>query len=154
MKSRIASAAIGASLLLSAGAAAAGTYQGVATYDGIRWQVEWSNVTPPCTHGGMFNVFVNSQTTAIIDGAPVNLSAFTTVMNSGNVVSYQPSVGGSLTKITVDGQTSVQCEGHTFLLPGHPPPASIPTLSEWAMILLGVALAGGAALTLHRRRTT
>ena len=31
-------------------------------------------------------------------------------------------------------------------------PASIPTLSEWAMILLGVALAGGAALTLHRRR--
>ncbi|MBD7941576.1 IPTL-CTERM sorting domain-containing protein [Brevundimonas guildfordensis] len=28
----------------------------------------------------------------------------------------------------------------------------IPTLSEWAMILLGGALAGGAALTLHRRR--
>ncbi len=33
-----------------------------------------------------------------------------------------------------------------------PTPASVPTLSEWAMILLGVMLAGGAALTLHRRR--
>lgn len=34
-----------------------------------------------------------------------------------------------------------------------PSPAPIPTLSEWAMILLGVALAGGAALTIQRRRT-
>ncbi len=32
------------------------------------------------------------------------------------------------------------------------PPAPVPTLSEWAMILLGVALAGSAALMLHRRR--
>lgn len=30
--------------------------------------------------------------------------------------------------------------------------AAIPTMSEWAMILLGVALAAGAALTIHRRR--
>lgn len=34
-----------------------------------------------------------------------------------------------------------------------PIPAPIPTLSEWAMIMLGVALAGGAALTINRRRT-
>lgn len=33
-----------------------------------------------------------------------------------------------------------------------PLPATIPTLSEWAMILLGVALAGGAALVIQRRR--
>lgn len=31
-------------------------------------------------------------------------------------------------------------------------PASIPTMSEWAMILLGVLLAGGAALMIQRRR--
>lgn len=31
-------------------------------------------------------------------------------------------------------------------------PTAIPTMTEWAMILLGVMLAGGAALTLHRRR--
>lgn len=33
-----------------------------------------------------------------------------------------------------------------------PPPATVPTLSEWAMILLGLLLAGGAALHLNRRR--
>lgn len=32
-------------------------------------------------------------------------------------------------------------------------PATIPTMSEWAMILLGVLLAGAAALTIQRRRT-
>lgn len=30
-------------------------------------------------------------------------------------------------------------------------PAPVPTLTEWAMILLGAGLAGGAALTLHQR---
>lgn len=32
-----------------------------------------------------------------------------------------------------------------------PPPAPVPTLSEWAMILLGLMLAGGAALYIQRR---
>lgn len=41
-------------------------------------------------------------------------------------------------------------EGTSFLVPA---PAPVPTLSEWAMILLGVMLAGGAALTIQRRRT-
>ena len=31
-------------------------------------------------------------------------------------------------------------------------PLPVPTLSEWAMILLGLTLAGGAALTIQRRR--
>jgi hypothetical protein len=35
-----------------------------------------------------------------------------------------------------------------------PPPPAVPTMSEWAMILLGVLLAGGAALQLQRRRRT
>ncbi|MFC5344984.1 NHL repeat-containing protein [Brevundimonas staleyi] len=33
-------------------------------------------------------------------------------------------------------------------------PDPVPTLSEWAMILLGLLLAGGAALHIERRRTT
>lgn len=33
-------------------------------------------------------------------------------------------------------------------------PAAVPTMSEWAMILLGVLLVGGAALTIQRRRLT
>lgn len=32
--------------------------------------------------------------------------------------------------------------------------AAVPTMSEWAMILLGVCLAGGAAFHLQRRRLT
>gem|GEM_PF-6962302 len=36
-------------------------------------------------------------------------------------------------------------------LPPLPAPAAVPTLSEWAMILLGLAMAGGAALILQRR---
>jgi hypothetical protein len=31
-------------------------------------------------------------------------------------------------------------------------PTAVPTLTEWAMILMGMALAGAAALTLHKRR--
>jgi hypothetical protein len=34
------------------------------------------------------------------------------------------------------------------------PPASVPTLSEWAMILFGLLLAGGAALYIQRRQLT
>lgn len=33
-----------------------------------------------------------------------------------------------------------------------PTPAAVPTLSEWALMLFGVLLAGGAALTIQRRR--
>ena len=32
-----------------------------------------------------------------------------------------------------------------------PPPAAVPTMSEWAMIVLAFVLAGGAALHLQRR---
>ncbi len=34
------------------------------------------------------------------------------------------------------------------------PPAAIPTMSEWALILLGLSLAGGAAFHLQQRRPT
>ena len=33
-------------------------------------------------------------------------------------------------------------------------PSAVPTLSEWAMILFGLILAGGAALFVQRRRQT
>ena len=33
-------------------------------------------------------------------------------------------------------------------------PVTVPTLTEWAMILMGTLLAAGAALTLHRRHQT
>lgn len=39
----------------------------------------------------------------------------------------------------------------TFAVGG---PATVPTLSEWAMILFGLLLAGGAAVYIQRRRIT
>ena len=40
----------------------------------------------------------------------------------------------------------------TFIVPAAaPPPPTIPTLSEWAMILLGLMLGGGAVWRLRRR---
>lgn len=73
-----------------------------------------------------------------------------------------PAAGGSFVATIGTGQcvaaTAGVCENayttnySTALLVGTPL-AAIPTMTEWAMILLAVALAGGAALTIHRRRT-
>ena len=60
--------------------------------------------------------------------------------------------------------TDAACGGFTFNRQGYVPgtfgrtlvvvpPAPVPTMSEWAMILFGMILAGGAALYIQRRRT-
>ena len=141
-------------LAMSAGSALANTYQGtvVRTGDGA-WTVGWIGVTPLCDP---FDFFNTSQlpTTATVDGVEVPLETpFATVDPQGYSIKYRPSPDGNLTSIKIDGKTSFQCEMHTFLLPGYvAPPAPVPTLSEWAMILLGVVLAGGAATFIQRRR--
>lgn len=61
---------------------------------------------------------------------------------------------GPLTRATVNGADYLTCGAHRLLLPGYvAPPAPVPTMTEWAMILLGAALAGAVALTVQRRRT-
>lgn len=42
----------------------------------------------------------------------------------------------------------------SYTITNAPPPAPVPTLTEWAMILLTAALGGFAALTIHKRRRT
>lgn len=42
--------------------------------------------------------------------------------------------------------------GQTYTLTVSTPPAPVPTLSEWAMILMGLTLAGGAVVLIQRRR--
>jgi len=59
---------------------------------------------------------------------------------------------GTLQKVTIGGASQLTCGADRLLLPNAVAPAPVPTLSEWAMILLGVLLAGGAALTIQRRR--
>lgn len=57
---------------------------------------------------------------------------------------------GAPTYVPVPCPTDTQVQNYRLQV--SPAPAPVPTLSEWAMILLGVLLAGGAALTIQRRR--
>lgn len=153
---KLSSAAAAASILvMSAGPVLADTYQGTAVRYGVSWAVEWSGVTPNCGVVGLFAA-ANKPTTAIVDGAEVSLTpSITSQSVQTYTLVFTPSPNGNLTSIKIDGKTSLPCDMHTFLLPGHvAPPTPVPTLSEWAMILLGLTLAGGAALHLQRRRLT
>lgn len=59
-----------------------------------------------------------------------------------------------LADIEPDGRTTIRSYDSRFIatFASLPPPAPVPTMSEWAIILLGTILAGGAALYIHRRR--
>ena len=62
---------------------------------------------------------------------------------ASNTLVSEITVGANPSSIAVHGNPA---------LPTNILPAGIPTLSEWAMILMGLALAGAAALTLQMRR--
>lgn len=96
---------------------------------------------------------------------PTRLVAVTT----GGADAGQPAMGltfsaalsgaaGTRTFTAIEGTCSVGCGGLSGVSrsasgsANSAVPAAIPTMSEWAMILLGVLLAGGAALTIQRRR--
>lgn len=138
---------------LAAGPVAAATYPGSASFGGTIWQVSW-NTTPPRCSGLDFDLGV-SKVKLIVDGTPHSITSYSTdtADPAKTVIGFHGAPDGNLSSITIEGKSYFECGGDTYLLPGHvAPPAPIPTLSEWAMILLGVALAGGAALTIHRRR--
>jgi len=75
----------------------------------------------------------------------VGSGTFSTSVNAGDVIKFEA--------FSADGC----CEATTnvisnFSAPSVAPPASIPTLSEWGMILLSSLLALGTILTLRRQR--
>lgn len=154
MKKLSAAAAAALTLAMSAGSALAADYQGTAVRAGGAWRVQWSGVTPNCDLAGLFAA-ANRPTTAIVDGAEVSLTpSLSSASGQTYSVVYQAGPDGNLTSIKIDGKTSLPCDMHTFLLPGYVAPAPVPTLSEWAMIAMGLMLAAGAALFIHRRRLT
>lgn len=91
-------------------------------------------------------------------GRPAALITFQTFLTNsgGSRKIIRVSEGGCLNPTCADVSGLITFkDGSANGVPqaGGPPPtpAPIPTLSEWAMILLGVALAGGASLMLQRR---
>jgi hypothetical protein len=89
------------------------------------------------------SVAAGSNVEIVIDSARV-----TTTATSG-------SYGAAAFKTATDGGATVDAPATlpTYFI-GTPPPAPVPTMTEWAMILLTVALGGFAALTIHKRRRT
>lgn len=71
------------------------------------------------------------------------------ITNTGNLSDgaggVQMAAGGWTNPVPFSGD----CAGRTLGAP--PPPASVPTMSEWAMILLGIAMAGVAAIMIQKR---
>lgn len=87
----------------------------------------------------------------------------TAVVNPGDRVAYffvnnltPGSYSGSIVgTATCDVITAGRCEDGTTIgdgLAAAAVPTTIPTMSEWALILFGLALAGSAALIVQRRR--
>ena len=159
MKNRIAATAAGCLIMLSAGQASAATFQGVIEYYPDGFKVTWNNVASSCGFVSLGNlVFSPVKTKIIVYGieAPELTPATISQSFDDRVVIYSSSVKEGISHVTINGASSLTCAGDTFLLPGHgvpvSAPAPVPTLSEWAMILFGSVLAGGAALYIQRRR--
>ncbi len=73
-------------------------------------------------------------------------------LNRGDTVSFRWSLtldsSGAVSSLALD---NVALTNASTTPPG-PLPVAVPTLSEWALILFGLSLAGGAAFHLQRRR--
>lgn len=82
------------------------------------------------------------------DGARVYVTNFA----NGTVSAIQTSDNTVLTTVTLPPGSQTYGFGQFIGPVPPPPPATVPTLSQWALILFGVMLAGGAALYLQRRR--
>lgn len=94
--------------------------------------------------------FVAVTSGGVVPGQPVlDLKFSTPLNNSGGVMAVNVEEGVCNADCSAfDGITRKGSGSVTSSLP-----VSVPAMSEWAMILLGVLLAGGAALNIQRRRT-
>lgn len=98
-----------------------------------------------------------------ISGVTASYSIIEITLNAAGLAAVNTSRGGNIAFGFVatpnDGSerqvfsSSSASTLRTLVLTAPSAPTPVPTMTEWAMILLGVMLAGGAALTIHSRRT-
>lgn len=148
-------------ILSLASPALAADIQGVATFypDDPGWRVNFADAALGCDPQDFMNAVVGAEGTITLDGVTSNFVMWGGGYGTGNdlLMNFGNVANGTLTALTLEGASAIDCGSHRLLLPGYgvaPPPAPIPTLSEWAMILLAGLLAAGAAFTLRRRRQT
>ncbi|WP_167309523.1 IPTL-CTERM sorting domain-containing protein [Brevundimonas naejangsanensis] len=145
--------------------ASAGTIAGTFTYDADT--NAYSNLDLKIERSGVTTHFVRVESPSIWDSnrrllaRPAALDGKVAVLDFTQQLTN--AAGNSTLNVVYEGICAESCQGITVQVtsnvsstvttsPPPAPPAPVPTLSEWAMILLGVMLAGGAALTLQRRR--
>lgn len=95
-------------------------------------------------------------TTGALTGADLTVAGVHAIP-AGSLHNHGASGGDVATSagtLITTGPEVSNLAGSTFTIAAVAPPATIPTLTEWAMMLLAAALAGMAGLTLHRRRQT
>lgn len=95
--------------------------------------------------------------TAFSLSAPSVINYAANTLHSHNEYVGYPAGTGAVT--VTGGDYAINSEvsntaGSSLTTAAAAPPATIPTLSEWAMILMGLLLAGAALVTIQRKRLT
>lgn len=90
---------------------------------------------------------LNTVTGVTFGGVPA--ASFIVTANNQITAVSPAGTGVASIRVTTDAGTTPDTAADDFT---YVPPAPIPTMSEWAMILLGLMLAGGAALYIQRRQ--
>lgn len=116
--------------------------------------------TLDCSDGAAVSQTVSASATTTVT---IQNCAYYITQGSGISPIDNPHVGGATQVITVNAGGLGRVEGYnagvvpigasarlTFVAP---PPAAVPTMSEWAMILFAIAMAGAAAIMIQKRRT-
>lgn len=130
------------------------TRQGVANAS-LTQAVSVSNLSPNSgsTLGGTSVTITGSgftgATGVTFGGTP---AASFTIVSASQITATAPARGVGVADVIVTTPNGVSAntaaDNFTYVVP----PAAVPTLSEWAMILFGSILAGGAAMYIERRR--
>lgn len=99
----------------------------------------------------------SANSVALAAGTPVTFSvaphAGTTVRLA--IINVLQSTSGGAGAHVANGYSVIGASNvRAVVVVVAPPPAPVPTLSEWALILFGLFLAGGAALMIQKRRLT
>lgn len=154
-----------------------GTYAGTVTYDGS--EVSAANITTSAgnvwgaagnaafpggsaisgaTYSTILGTVGNNSTTVTLLAGPAGLNQrlFSFSFNPAlGTVSPDATEGSERVCETADCGSQATLRSAVGTAANDvvgPPPAPVPTLSEWAMILFGATLAAGAALLIQRRR--